>query len=260
MFEHLSNKLDGIFKKLRSRGRLDEDNIKEALREIRIALLEADVNFQVVKQFIEEVRQKAIGQEVLDSITPGQQIVKIVYDHLVTLMGETSSHIRFGNRIPAPIMLVGLQGSGKTTTAIKLARYLKQQGKRVVATSVDVYRPAAQEQLLHLGQGSGITVLTGDGRTDPIQMSVVAVEEARKRGCEVLILDTAGRLHIDKTMMDELKRIKDAIQPAEVLFVADAMTGQEAVNMAARFDELLGIDGVIMTKWMEMRGVEPHYL
>ncbi len=248
MFEHLAGKLDGIFKKLRSRGRLDEDNIKDALREIRIALLEADVNFQVVKKFIEDVRLKALGQEVLDSITPGQQVVKIVYDHLVELMGATSSHIRFGNRIPAPIMLVGLQGSGKTTTAIKLALHLHRQGKRVAATSVDVYRPAAQEQLSQLGHATGVMVIAIAGMDDPIRMSEAAVQEARHRGCEVLILDTAGRLHIDSKMMDELKNIAEVIHPAEILFVADAMTGQEAVNMASRFDELLGIDGVIMTK------------
>jgi len=248
MFESLTEKLDGIFKKLKGRGRLDEENIKDALREIRMALLEADVNFRVVKDFIEEVRLRAVGQEVVESLTPGQQVVKIVYDRLVELMGGTTSNIRFGNRIPSPIMLVGLQGSGKTTTAIKLARYLLKQEKRVAVTSVDVYRPAAQKQLSQLGKSSGVTVIELEGITDPLEMSELAIQEARRRGFEVLILDTAGRLHIDMDMMEELKRIKDRILPAEILFVADAMTGQEAVNVAAKFNELLGIDGVIMTK------------
>ncbi|MCX7981633.1 MAG: signal recognition particle protein [Syntrophales bacterium] len=248
MFETLTEKLDNIFKKLRGRGRLDEEQVNEALREIRMALLEADVNFKVVKDFIEDVRKKAVGQEILDSIAPGQQVVKIVYDRLVELMGGTTSFIRFGNRIPAPIMLVGLQGSGKTTTAIKLALHLAKQQKRVAVTSVDVYRPAAREQLIQLGRSSGVYVVEVEGGQDPVGMSERAVFEARRRGYEVLILDTAGRLHIDNDMMEELKRIKDAIHPAEILFVADAMTGQEAVNVAARFDELLAIDGVIMTK------------
>lgn len=248
MFESLTDKLNSIFKKLRGRGRLDEESVNEALKEIRMALLEGDVNFRVVKDFVEEVRKKAIGQEILDSITPGQQVVKIVYEQLVELMGGTTSYIRFGNRIPAPIMLVGLQGSGKTTTAIKLALHLAKQQKRVAVTSVDVYRPAAREQLAQLGKASGVFVIEMAEDSDPIKMSQGAVNEARRRGYEVLILDTAGRLHIDTEMMDELKRIKEAIQPAEILFVADAMTGQEAVNVAARFDELLTIDGVIMTK------------
>jgi len=248
MFESLSEKLDGIFKKLKGKGRLDEDNIQGALREIRMALLEADVNFKVVKDFVEDVRSKAVGQEVLDTITPGQQVVKIVHDRLVELMGGTSSLLRYGSRIPAPIMLVGLQGSGKTTTAVKLAKFIAGQGKRVSLVSADVYRPAAMEQLKVLGSSIGAGVFEAGQLRDPLKICVDAVQDAKSRGYEVLIVDTAGRLHIDTEMMEELKRIKDLIHPAEILFVADAMTGQEAVNVAAKFNDLLGIDGVIMTK------------
>jgi signal recognition particle subunit SRP54 len=249
MFESLSEKLDGIFRKLKGKGRLDEENIQGALREIRMALLEADVNFKVVRDFIEDIRTRAVGQEVLDSITPGQQVVKVVHDRLVELMGGTSALLRYGSRIPAPIMLVGLQGSGKTTTAVKLARFIAGQGKRVSLVSVDVYRPAAMEQLKVLGKGVGAGVYeAGEGLKDPLKISSAAVEDAKSRGFEVLIVDTAGRLHIDAAMMEVLQRIKALIHPAEILFVADAMTGQEAVNVAAKFDEMLGIDGVIMTK------------
>lgn len=248
MFENLTEKLESVFKKLRGKGRLDEDNIKEALKEIRMALLEADVNFKVVKDFIEDVRVRAIGQEVIDSITPGQQVVKIVHDRLVELMGGGSSQIRFGNRFPAPIMLVGLQGCGKTTTAVKLARYLKNQGKRVYLVSADVYRPAAVTQLRLLAEKNGIGIFDTGELRDPIKICVQAVETAKRDGYEVIVVDTAGRLHIDTEMMDELKKIKGMILPSEILFVADAMTGQDAVNVAGKFNEILGIDGVIMTK------------
>jgi signal recognition particle subunit SRP54 len=248
MFENLTDKLDGIFRKLKGRGRLDEENIQSALKEIRMALLEADVNFRVVRDFIEEIRQRAVGQEVLESITPGQQVVKIVHDRMVELMGGVSSQLKFGSRIPAPIMLTGLQGCGKTTTAVKLARLVAAQGKKVYLVSADVYRPAAMEQLKVMGQQIGAGIFDAAGLRDPVQICVQAVEEARRNGYEVIIVDTAGRLAIDAELMDELKRIKAAIHPAEILFVADAMTGQDAVNVAGRFDELLGIDGVIMTK------------
>jgi signal recognition particle subunit SRP54 len=248
MFENLTEKLESIFKKLRGKGRLDEENIKEALKEIRMALLEADVNFKVVKDFIEDVRARAIGQEVIDSITPGQQVVKIVHDRLIELMGGGSSQIRFGSRFPAPVMLVGLQGCGKTTTAVKLARYLKDQGKRVYLVSADVYRPAAITQLKMLAEKNGIGIFDMGELRDPLKICVQAVEEAKRDGYEVIIVDTAGRLHIDVEMMDELKNIKGMIQPSEILFVADAMTGQDAVNVAGKFNEILGIDGVIMTK------------
>jgi len=248
MFENLTDKLDNIFKKLKGKGRLDEENIQGAMKEIRMALLEADVNFKVVKGFIEDVRVRAVGQDVTDSLSPGQQVVKIVHDRLVELMGGTSSQIRFGNRFPAPVMLVGLQGSGKTTTAVKLAKYISKQGKKTLLVSVDVYRPAAMEQLKILANETGMDVFQADAKQDPVTICLNAVEEAKSRGYEVLIIDTAGRLQIDVEMMEELRRIKEVVNPAEILFVADAMTGQEAVNVATTFNERLGIDGVIMTK------------
>jgi len=249
MFETLTEKLEDIFKKLKRRGRLDEENISSALREIRMVLLEADVNFKVVKDFIEEIRTRAVGQEVLESITPGQQIVKIVHDRLVELLGGKSSQLKLSGRFPASVMLVGLQGCGKTTTVVKLAQFLVNQGKRVYLVSSDVYRPAAIHQLKVLGEKiDGVGIYASVDVHDPVKMCVQAVEEARSKGYEAVIIDTAGRLHIDNEMMDELKRIKTEINPSEILFVADAMTGQDAVNVAGKFDELLGIDGVIMTK------------
>ncbi|MCX5837546.1 MAG: signal recognition particle protein, partial [Deltaproteobacteria bacterium] len=203
---------------------------------------------RVVRDFIEDIRKRAVGQEVLESITPGQQVVKIVHDRLVELMGGVSSQLKFGSRIPAPIMLTGLQGCGKTTTAVKLARLVAAQDKKVFLVSADIYRPAAMEQLKVLGRQIGAGIFDAAGLRDPVQICVQAVEEARRNGYEVIIVDTAGRLAIDAELMDELKKIKAAIHPAEILFVADAMTGQDAVNVAGRFDELLGIDGVIMTK------------
>jgi signal recognition particle subunit SRP54 len=247
MFESLSEKLEGIFKKLKGRGVLNEESVNTALKEVRMALLEADVNFKVVKDFIEDVRRLALGKEVLDSITPGQQVVKIVHDRLVDLMGTTSANIKFGSRIPAPIMLVGLQGCGKTTTAAKLARLLSKE-KRVYLVSADVYRPAAMEQLAVLGRQIKAGVFEAGSLRDPVKICVEAVEQARKEGYEVIIIDTAGRLHIDDLLMDELRKIKDNVNPAEILYVADAMTGQDAVNVGMKFNELIGIDGVIMTK------------
>jgi signal recognition particle subunit SRP54 len=247
MFESLSEKLEGIFKKLKGRGVLNEENVNAALREVRMALLEADVNFRVVRDFIEDVRQRAIGKDVLESITPGQQVVKIVHDHLVELMGSTSSSIKFGSRIPAPIMLVGLQGCGKTTTAAKLARLISRE-KRVYLVSADVYRPAAMEQLAVLGRQIKAGVFDAGTLRDPVRICVEAVEQARKDGYEVIIIDTAGRLHIDDLLMEELRKIKEKVSPAEILYVADSMTGQDAVNVGIKFNELIGIDGVIMTK------------
>jgi signal recognition particle subunit SRP54 len=247
MFESLAEKLEGIFKKLKGRGVLNEESVNAALKEIRMALLEADVNFKVVKDFIEEVRLRAIGKEVLESITPGQQVVKIVHDRLVELMGNASANIKFGSRIPAPIMLVGLQGCGKTTTAAKLARILSRE-KRVYLVSADVYRPAAMEQLAVLGRQIKVGVFEAGTLRDPVKICVDAVEQAKKEGYEVIIIDTAGRLHIDDLLMDELRNIKDKVNPAEILYVADAMTGQDAVNVGTKFNELIGIDGVIMTK------------
>lgn len=248
MFENLTEKLDAVFKKLKGQGRLDESNISYALKDIRMALLEADVHFKVVKDFIEDVRTGAVGQKVFESITPGQQVVKIVHDKLVELMGTTSTQLKFGNRFPAPIMLVGLQGCGKTTTAVKLAHFLTNQGKRVFLVSADVYRPAAIQQLRILGEKIGAGVYDHRELHDPIKICVQAIEEAKRNGYEIAIVDTAGRLHIDTEMMDELKKIKALINPSEILFVADAMTGQDAVNVASKFNELLDIDGVIMTK------------
>ena len=247
MFESLSEKLEGIFKKLKGRGVLNEENVNAALREVRMALLEADVNFKVVRDFVEDVRQRAIGKEVLESITPGQQVVKIVHDRLVELMGSTSASIKFGSRIPAPIMLVGLQGCGKTTTAAKLARLISRE-KRVYLVSADVYRPAAMEQLAVLGRQIKAGVFDAGTLRDPVRICVEAVEQARKDGYEVIIIDTAGRLHIDDLLMEELRKIKEKVSPAEILYVADAMTGQDAVNVGTKFNELIGIDGVIMTK------------
>ena len=247
MFESLSEKLEGIFKKLKGRGVLNEENVNAALREVRMALLEADVNFKVVRDFVEDVRQRAIGKEVLESITPGQQVVKIVHDRLVELMGSTSANIKFGSRIPSPIMLVGLQGCGKTTTAAKLARLISKE-KRVYLVSADVYRPAAMEQLAVLGRQIKAGVFDAGTLRDPVKICVEAVEQARKDGFEVIIIDTAGRLHIDDLLMEELRKIKEKVSPAEILYVADAMTGQDAVNVGTKFNELIGIDGVIMTK------------
>lgn len=247
MFESLSEKLEGIFKKLKGRGVLNEESVNAALREIRMALLEADVNFKVVKDFIEEVRARAVGKEVLESLTPGQQVVKIVHDRLVELMGGTSANIKFGSRIPAPIMLIGLQGCGKTTTAAKLARLLSAE-KRVYLVSADVYRPAAMEQLAVLGRQIKAGVFEAGALRDPVKICTEALEQARREGYEVVLIDTAGRLHIDELLMQELRRIRESVNPAEILYVADAMTGQDAVNVGAKFNELIGIDGVIMTK------------
>jgi signal recognition particle subunit SRP54 len=247
MFENLSEKLEGIFKKLKGRGVLNEESVNAALKEIRIALLEADVNFKVVKDFIEDIRLKAIGKEVLDSITPGQQVVKIVHDRLVELMGGVSTNIKFGAHIPAPIMLVGLQGCGKTTTTVKLARLLSRE-KKIYLVSADVYRPAAAEQLAVLGRQINAGVFASGNLRDPVEICVRAVEQAKREGYEVILIDTAGRLHIDDLLMDELKKIKAKVDPSEILYVADAMTGQDAVNVGNKFNELIGIDGVIMTK------------
>ena len=215
MFENLSDKLEIIFKKLKGRGVLNEQNVNDALIEIRMALLEADVNFKVVKDFIENVRLRAIGSEVLDSITPGQQVVKIVHERLVDLMGGASANIKFGARIPAAIMLIGLQGCGKTTTAAKLARLLSKE-KRIYLVSADIYRPAAMEQLAILGRQINAGVFAAGALKDPVEICAKAMDEAKKEGFEVVIIDTAGRLHVDDLLMDELKKIKEKVNPAEI--------------------------------------------
>jgi signal recognition particle subunit SRP54 len=248
MFEHLTEKLDNVFKKLKGKGVLDEESVTLALKDIRMALLEADVNFKVTKNFIEDVKTRAVGREVLDSITPGQQVVKIVHDRLIELMGVDSSQLRLTNRFPAPIMLVGLQGCGKTTSAAKIARFLMGEKRRVSMVSADIYRPAAIDQLTILAKSVGAGIFDSTGMTDPVKICVDALNDAKTNGYDTLIIDTAGRLHIDSELMDELKRIKDAINPAEIIFVADAMTGQDAVSTAETFNELLDIDGVVLTK------------
>ncbi|MGQ9857182.1 MAG: signal recognition particle protein [Thermodesulfobacteriota bacterium] len=247
MFESLSDKLQSVFKKIRGHGTLSEANVQEALREVRLALLEADVHYKVVKDFVSSVQSKALGQEVLQSLTPGQQLVKIVHQELIRLMGEGERRLNLSGS-PASIMLVGLQGSGKTTTAGKLACWLAAEGRKVGLVPADVYRPAATEQVLQLGQMMGLSVFEPGSGEDPVRICVRAQGWARERGLDTLILDTAGRLHIDEPLMEELKRIKGAVAPKEILLVADAMTGQDAVQIAQSFNQRLDITGVILTK------------
>jgi signal recognition particle subunit SRP54 len=248
MFENLSEKLGRTFKKLRGQGRLTENNIQEALKEVRMALLEADVNYKVVKQFVENIRQRAMGQDVRDSLTPGQQVIKIVYGELTRLMGESRQELLFTGRTPFTLMLVGLQGSGKTTTAGKLALHLRKIGRNPLLVPADVYRPAAIEQLQKLGDQLGVPVYASDGKQKPEDICQDALLKAGSAGADILVVDTAGRLHIDDTLMAELARIKERIRPTEILLVADAMTGQDAVNVAKHFNDLLDLTGVILTK------------
>jgi signal recognition particle subunit SRP54 len=247
MFDNLTTRLNGIFDRLRGFGRLTEENVQEALREVRIALLEADVNFRVVKTFIERVREKAIGQDVLKSLTPGQQVVKVVHDELVTLLGGSAHRLAMAAHPPTVVMLVGLQGSGKTTTAAKLARMFQKQGQHPILASADVYRPAAIDQLKTLGAALGIPVL-GDAAMKPLAICAAARDEAAQRGLSPLILDTAGRLHIDEEMLGELKAIKREVAPHHVLLVVDAMTGQDAVTVADKFNAAVGVDAFVLTK------------
>ena len=247
-FEGLSDKLNNVFKKLRSKGRLSESDVREAMREVRMALLEADVNFKVVKDFVASVTEKAIGADILESLTPAQQVVKIVNDQLCELMGGSQSRIHMANRPPTVVMFVGLQGAGKTTNIAKLAGYFKRkEGKRPLLCACDVYRPAAVEQLKVVGGQLGIPVYE-KGQGDPIQIAENAIRHAKDHGNDMVLLDTAGRLHIDQALMDELKNIKSAVKPHEIMLVVDGMTGQDAVNAATAFDEALGIDSVLMTK------------
>ncbi len=248
MFDNLSQKLNKTFKNLKGHGKLSETNIQDALKEVRLALLEADVNYRVVKSFIEDVRQRALGQEVLDSLTPGQQVVKIVNEELVRLMGEKGQGLDLSRQTPLTIMLVGLQGSGKTTTAAKLALYIRKQGRKPYLVPADIYRAAAIDQLKVLGAQIDIPVYVPDKGMKPEDICVDAVSKAGKNVSNVLIIDTAGRLHINEELMDELVRIKDMINPSEILFVADSMTGQDAVNMAKQFDQSLDVTGIILTK------------
>jgi signal recognition particle subunit SRP54 len=248
MFDSLTEKLNRTFKNLRGRGRLTEKNIQDALKEVRLALLEADVNYKVVKRLVEDIRQRAVGQEVLESLTPGQQVIKVVSEELVRLMGETGHDLDLSGRPPFVLMLVGLQGSGKTTTAAKLARHLRSKGRHPYLVPADVYRPAAIDQLKKLGERADVPVHPSEQDRKPEDLCEEALERAQGAGCDIVILDTAGRLHVDEALMQELARIKDRVTPREILLVADAMTGQDAVNVAKHFDELLGLSGVILTK------------
>ncbi len=248
MFSGLSSRLEEVFKRLRSRGKLTEANIQEALREVRLALLEADVNYGVVKDFIERVRTKAVGSAVLQSLTPGQQVVKIVHEELISLMGGAQSKLNLASMPPTLIMLVGLQGSGKTTTAAKLAKRFQKEGRRPFLIPADVYRPAAITQLKVLGQQIGVPVWETNPAAKPLDICREAVAAARSRGHDVVIIDTAGRLHINEAMMEELKSLKRELAPHETLFIADSMTGQDAVNVAKTFNEALALDGVVLTK------------
>jgi len=247
MFDSLSMRLQTIFDRLGGRGRLSEDNIQEALREVRVALLEADVNFKVVRGFMERVREKAVGQDVLKSLTPAHQVVKVVHDELIELLGGSGHRLSTAPHPPTVIMLIGLQGSGKTTTAAKLARMYGKQGQHPILAAADTYRPAAQDQLRTLGGQISVPVVGEPGQT-PLEICRAARDEAAARGLTPLLLDTAGRLHIDEAMLDELKAIKREVAPHHVLLVVDAMTGQDAVTVADRFNQAVGIDAVILTK------------
>ncbi len=248
MFDNLNEKLNSVFKKLKGQGKLTEKNIESGLKEVRMALLEADVHYKVVKTLISQIKTRALGEEVLTSLTPGQQVVKIVNDELTALMGSEHEALSLSGSKPASIMLVGLQGSGKTTTAGKLAVFLKKNNRKPYLVPADVYRPAAIEQLTKLGGQLSVPVFASNTEMNPVDICRNAKEAARLAGCDTLIFDTAGRLHIDEALMDELSRIKEATKPSDILFVADAMTGQDAVNIAQSFESRLNISGVILTK------------
>ena len=248
MFEMLTERLDGVFKKLRGQGRLSESNIDEAMREVRRALLEADVNYKVARSFIGRVKERALGQEVLKSITPGQQVVKVVNDELVALMGSQNAGLDLAESPPSAIMMVGLQGAGKTTSAAKLARLLLSQKKNPLLVAADVYRPAAIEQLCVLGEEVGVPVYSAPDGTDPVDICIQAMDRAQKDDHDVVILDTAGRLHVDDERMEEVFRIRESVSPSEILFVCDAMTGQDAVTAASAFYEKLNFSGVLLTR------------
>ena len=248
MFESLSDRLQGVFRSLRGEGRLTEETVEAALREIRMALLEADVNFKVVKAFIDRVRDKAVDQEVLKSLTPAQQVVRIVRDEMLALFGETQGGLPATQHRPRVILMLGLQGSGKTTTSAKLGRWLAKQGRHPILVSTDVRRPAAIEQLNVVGKQAGVRVHDPAGEMDPVKRASGALNEARNAGFDVVIVDTAGRLHIDDDLMNELQAIKTNVQPSDLLFVADAMTGQDAIKSAGEFNRRIGVSGVVLTK------------
>ena len=247
-FDQLSTKLQEVFKNLKSKGKLSDKDVKLALREVKLALLEADVNFKVVKNFIKTIEGRAVGSEVLESLTPGQRVIKIVKEELVNLKGSTQSKISFATKGITPIMMVGLQGAGKTTTSGKLAALIKTQGKRPLLVGCDIYRPAAIDQLKKVGKQVNIPVFELGTDVNPVEIAIQGMAYAKENNYDVVLIDTAGRLHIDEVLMDELKNIKSEVKPREILLVVDAMTGQDAVNVAESFNEALGIDGVVMTK------------
>ena len=247
-FEGLSEKLQNVFKGLKGKGSLTEADINAAMREVKLALLEADVNFKVVKEFVDSVKQKSLGEEVMASLTPGQQVIKIVNDELTELMGGTGSKLTYSPKGFTVYMMVGLQGTGKTTTCGKLANYLKKNGKKPMLCACDIYRPAAIDQLEVVGKAVDTPVFTMRESREPEKIALAAIKEAERKGCNVLIVDTAGRLQIDEELMEELVRLKGAIKPHEILLVVDALTGQDGVNAAEGFNDRLGIDGIIMTK------------
>ena len=247
-FEGLSTKLQGIINKIKGKARITEDDVKEITREVKLALLEADVNYKIVKDFTSKISEKALGQDVLKSLTPGQQVVKIVHEELVELLGSKDEYLNISPNPPTVIMLAGLQGSGKTTMAGKLANMLRKSGKKPIMVACDIYRPAAIDQLEVIGKQLNIPVYSDRENKDVVEIAKAAFKEANSKLYDVIILDTAGRLHIDETLMDELKRLKEFAKPHEVLLVVDAMTGQDAVNVSQTFNEKLGIDGVIITK------------
>ena len=246
-FESLSDKLTAAFKRLRGKGRLTAADVKEAMREVRLALLDADVSYKVVKDFTKKVTERASGAEVLEALSPAQMVIKIVNEELCELMGGENQKLNMGSKSPSVVMLVGLQGAGKTTNGAKLAGYIRKQGKRPLLAACDIYRPAAIKQLETVGAQLDLPVFQM-GQTNPVDIAKAAVEHARKHGNDIVFLDTAGRLHIDEELMDELRRIREAVEPSEILLVVDAMTGQDAVNAAAAFDEALGVTGVMLTK------------
>ena len=247
-FENLSEKLQAVFKQLRGKGKLTEKDVKEAMREVKLALLEADVNFKIVKQFINKVNERAVGSEVLESLTPGQQVIKIVNEELIELMGSSQSMLTFSSKPPTVYMMVGLQGAGKTTTSGKLAGLLKKQGKSPLLVACDVYRPAAIKQLQVVGNNYGIPVFEMGDKLNPVDIAKESLQYAAKNKHDVILIDTAGRLHINEELMEELKNIKEAVRPQEILLVVDAMTGQDAVTVADSFNGQLGVDGIILTK------------
>lgn len=248
IFEGLSDKLQNAFGKLRSKGKLTEADVKTAMREVKMALLEADVNFKVVKDFIKVVQERCVGEEVLKSLTPGQMVVKIVNEELTALMGDVQSKLTYSPQPPTVIMMVGLQGAGKTTTSGKLGGYLKKEGKSPLLVACDVYRPAAIKQLQVVGEKLDLPVFTMGDQVSPVEIAKKALEHAKSHSNDVVIIDTAGRLHVDEVLMQELKDIKTQVNPQEILLVVDSMTGQDAVNVSESFNEILGVDGVVLTK------------